>query len=144
MAAARKPRLPHPWRGMVGRLAGKTTSGVHSSFTAPSLYRLVGGAIIEVANMGVEIRIIGKGCFFCNELRKIVDDLVAELAIADAQVEQVHNVDELLDYGVVNPPALVVNGKLKMMGRVLVRSRVRRAIEEEMGPPREAHPGESS
>ena len=94
--------------------------------------------------MGVEIRIIGKGCFFCNELRKIVDDLVAELAIADAQVEQVHNVDELLDYGVVNPPALVVNGKLKMMGRVLVRSRVRRAREEEMGPPREAHPGESS
>ncbi len=82
--------------------------------------------------MGVEIRIIGKGCFFCNELRKIVDDLVVELALAGAQVEQVHDVDELLDYGVVNPPALVVNGKLKMMGRVLVRTRVRRAIEEEL------------
>jgi len=82
--------------------------------------------------MSLEIRIIGKGCFFCNELRKIVDDLVAAIGISDAKVEQVHDVDELLDYGVVNPPALVVNGKLKMMGRVLVRSRVRQAIEEEL------------
>jgi small redox-active disulfide protein 2 len=82
--------------------------------------------------MSLEIRIIGKGCFFCNELRKIVDDLVVAMGISDAKVEQVHDVDELLDYGVVNPPALVVNGKLKMMGRVLVRSRVRQAIEEEL------------
>jgi hypothetical protein len=83
-------------------------------------------------SMSVEIRIIGKGCFFCNELRKIVDGLVAEMKIPEAKVEQVHEVDELLDYGVVNPPALVVNGRLKMMGRVLVRSRVRKAIEEEL------------
>ena len=82
--------------------------------------------------MSLEIRIIGKGCYFCNELRKIVDGLVAAMGISDAKVEQVHDVDELLDYGVVNPPALIVNGKLKMMGRVLVRSRVRRAIEEEL------------
>ncbi len=82
----------------------------------------------------MEIRIIGKGCFFCNELRKIIDDLVVEMGISGAKVEQVHEVDELLEYGVVNPPALVVNGKLKMMGRVLVRSRVRRAIEEELAP----------
>lgn len=82
--------------------------------------------------MSLEIRIIGKGCFFCNELRKIVDDLVAEMKIPEATVDQVHEVDELLEYGVVNPPALVVNGKLKMMGRVLVRSRVRKALEEEL------------
>jgi len=35
---------------------------------------------------------------------------------------------------VVNPPALVVNGKLKMMGRVLVKSRIKRALEEEIPP----------
>jgi hypothetical protein len=85
--------------------------------------------------MSLEIRIIGKGCFFCNELRKIVDDLIAEMKIPEATVDQVHEVDELLEYGVVNPPALVVNGKLKMMGRVLVRSRVRRALEEELPTP---------
>jgi len=82
--------------------------------------------------MGLSIRIIGKGCYFCQQLRKLVDDLVAELDIPEASVAQVDEMDELLEYGVVNPPALIVNGKLKMMGRVLVRSRVRQALAEEL------------
>jgi small redox-active disulfide protein 2 len=83
--------------------------------------------------MSLEIRIIGKGCYFCRELAKMVKDIVGELQVTEAKVEQVEEIDELLDYGVVNPPALVVNGKLKLMGRVLVRSRVHQAIAEEMG-----------
>lgn len=82
--------------------------------------------------MGLEIKIIGKGCYFCKQLRKIVDELVVEIAQPEAKVVQVDRMDELLDFGVVNPPALVVNGKLKLMGRVLVRSRVRQALEEEV------------
>jgi small redox-active disulfide protein 2 len=83
--------------------------------------------------MSLEIQIIGKGCYFCDQLRKIVDSLVVELEIADASVVNVEDMGELLEYGVVNPPALIVNGKLKMMGRVLVRSRVRQAMVEELG-----------
>jgi len=82
--------------------------------------------------MGLQIRIIGKGCYFCQQMCKIATEVVAELQAPEATVEQVDELDELLDYGVVNPPALVVNGKLKMMGRVLVRSHVRQAIAEEM------------
>jgi len=82
--------------------------------------------------MSLDVRIIGKGCYFCRQLRKIVDELVVEMSLPEAQVEQVDRLDELLEYGVVNPPALVVNGKLKMMGRVLVRSRVKQALEEEL------------
>ena len=82
--------------------------------------------------MGLSIRIIGKGCYFCQQLRKLVDELVSEFDVPDASVEQVDEMDELLEYGVVNPPALIVNGKLKMMGRVLVRSRLRQALEEEL------------
>ena len=82
--------------------------------------------------MGLSIRIIGKGCYFCQQLRKLVDELVAELDVPDTSVAQVDEMDELLEYGVVNSPALIVNGKLKMMGRVLVRSRLRQALEEEL------------
>lgn len=82
--------------------------------------------------MSLEIKIIGKGCYFCQQLTKIATEVVAELQAPDATVEQVDELDELLDFGVVNPPALVVNGKLKMMGRVLVRSHVQKAISEEM------------
>ncbi len=83
--------------------------------------------------MGLEIQIIGKGCYFCKQLRKMVDELVQELGVAEVHVDQTADLEALLGYGVVNPPALVVNRKLKLMGRVLLRSRVRQAIEEEMG-----------
>jgi len=82
--------------------------------------------------MSLEIRIIGKGCYFCKQLRTIVDELIGEMGLSGARVEQVDRMEDLLEYGVVNPPALVVNGKLKMMGRVLVRSRVRQALGEEL------------
>ena len=82
--------------------------------------------------MGLDIRIIGKGCYFCQQLTKIAGEVVVELKVGDATVAQVDELDELLEYGVVNPPALVVNGKLKLMGRVLVRSRVHQAIAEEI------------
>ena len=79
----------------------------------------------------MHIKIIGKGCYFCHTLKKIVDELVEELAWEGVSVEQTEDMEELLDLGVVNPPALVVNGKLKMMGRVLVKGRIKRALEEE-------------
>ncbi len=82
--------------------------------------------------MSLSIRIIGKGCYFCHQLAKISGEVVEELKIPDATIEQVDELDELLEYGVVNPPALVVNGTLKMMGRVLVRSHIRQAIAEEL------------
>jgi hypothetical protein len=81
--------------------------------------------------MALHVRIIGKGCYFCQQLTKIATEVVAQMHVPDATVEQVDELDELLDFGVVNPPALVVNGKLKMMGRVLVRSHVHQAIAEE-------------
>ena len=85
----------------------------------------------------MRIRIIGKGCYFCQQLTKISGEVVKELGIPDATVEQVDEIDELLDYGVVNPPALVVNGTLKLMGRVLVRSHIYQAIADELAASRE-------
>ncbi len=57
---------------------------------------------------------------------------------------QVEEIDELLDFGVVNPPALVVNGKLKLMGRVLVRSHIQQAIVEEVGSQAQTAPTSDS
>lgn len=83
----------------------------------------------------MEIRIIGKGCYFCHTMHKICEELVKEMSLTDARIVQIDDLEEMLDFGVVNPPALVVNGKLKMMGRVLVKSRIKRALEEELAAP---------
>src|SRR4030042_74681 len=68
----------------------------------------------------MEIKIIGKGCYFCRTMHKICGELVAEMKLQNTRVLQVDDMEEMLDYGVVNPPALIINGNLKMMGRVLV------------------------
>ncbi len=80
--------------------------------------------------MGLEITVIGKGCYFCKTLHNMVGEILQELGVDDAKVEQTDDLEALLDFGVVNPPALVVNGKLRLMGRVLVRTHVRQALEE--------------
>jgi len=80
----------------------------------------------------MEIKIIGKGCYFCRTMHKIVEELIDEMKLQDVQLLQIDDVDELLDFGIVNPPALIVNGKLKMMGRVLVKKRIKKALEEEL------------
>jgi hypothetical protein len=80
----------------------------------------------------MEIKIIGKGCYFCDQLRSICGQVAAEMGLARVRIVQVNDLEEMLNFGVVNPPALVVNGKLKLMGRVLLKSRIRRALEEEL------------
>ncbi len=94
--------------------------------------------------MALEIRVIGKGCYFCQQLTKIAGEVVTQLQIPDATITEVGELDELLDFGVVNPPALVVNGKLKLMGRVLVRSHIQQAIAEEIGSLAQATPASDS
>ncbi len=53
--------------------------------------------------MSVHIRIIGKGCFFCKQLRKIVDDLVGEMGLSDAKVEQVDEMEETASRIIIRP-----------------------------------------
>ncbi|NIM04463.1 MAG: thioredoxin family protein, partial [Armatimonadetes bacterium] len=36
----------------------------------------------------MQIRIIGKGCYFCRTLHKICEDLVKEMDLQDARIEQ--------------------------------------------------------
>ncbi len=75
--------------------------------------------------MGSGITIIGKGRYFCKTPHKMAGGILQELGVSDAKVEQTEDLEALLDLGVVNPPALVVNGRLRLMGRVLVRAHVR-------------------
>ncbi|MCK5763550.1 MAG: thioredoxin family protein, partial [Clostridiales bacterium] len=47
-----------------------------------------------------------------------VKEAVKELGI-DATVEKIEDFKEIMAYGVMKTPALVVNSKVKVMGRVL-------------------------
>lgn len=63
------------------------------------------------------IKILGPGCANCKKLEANVKEAVKELNI-DATVEKVENIKDIISYGVMQTPALVVDGQVKIMGRV--------------------------
>jgi small redox-active disulfide protein 2 len=63
------------------------------------------------------IQILGVGCSKCYQLRKNAEAAVAELG-ADADVEMVTEIEEIIEFGVLMTPALAVDGEVRLVGRV--------------------------
>ncbi len=66
---------------------------------------------------GMDIKVLGTGCPKCKALEKATLEAVAEAGI-DAQVSKVEDIVEIMNYGVMTTPAIVIDGKVVMKGRV--------------------------
>jgi len=67
--------------------------------------------------MTVQIKVLGPGCSRCALLAEQTQKAVDELGL-DAHVESVHDVAQMLAYGVMSSPALVVDERVAVSGRV--------------------------
>ena len=65
----------------------------------------------------MEIKILGTGCSNCRNLEKATSEAVAELNL-DASVVKEQEIVKIMSYGVMRTPALVVDEKVVMYGRV--------------------------
>lgn len=65
----------------------------------------------------MEIKVLGTGCAKCSELERAVREAIAEAGL-EATVEHVSDFEEIVSYGVMATPALVVDGQLRLSGRV--------------------------
>lgn len=65
----------------------------------------------------MDIKILGPGCTKCQTLDKITREVVAKYSI-NATVTKVDDIIEIMNYGVMSTPALVVDGKVVVKGRV--------------------------
>ncbi|GLC31901.1 thioredoxin family protein [Clostridium omnivorum] len=63
------------------------------------------------------IKVLGTGCEKCHKLEENTKKAVEELGL-DATIEKVENIVDIMKYGVMKTPALVVDEKVKLMGRV--------------------------
>jgi small redox-active disulfide protein 2 len=75
----------------------------------------------------MEIKVLGPGCANCKKLEKLVREAVDELRL-DAQVQKVTDIKEIIAHGVMSTPALVVDGKVKMSGRVPGKEELKRLL----------------
>jgi small redox-active disulfide protein 2 len=65
----------------------------------------------------VEIKILGTGCAKCHKLEEETRAVAAELGL-DCTIEKVGEVKDIMRYGVMLTPALVVDGEVKVVGKV--------------------------
>lgn len=63
------------------------------------------------------IKVLGSGCAKCQKLEANAKQAVSELGI-EATIEKVQNIQDIIEYGVMRTPALVVDEKVVVMGSV--------------------------
>jgi len=77
----------------------------------------------------LEIKILGPGCVNCDRLEREVMQAISELDLP-AGIDHVRDIREIGKYGVMGSPALIINGKVKAVGRVPMRSEIRKWLKE--------------
>ena len=65
----------------------------------------------------MDIKIFGPGCPRCEDLMKRTINVLAELNIA-ANVVKIADIKQMMTFGILSTPALVINGKVKCTGRI--------------------------
>jgi len=65
----------------------------------------------------MEIKILGTDCTKCRSLEKLTRHVVAENGI-NANILKVENIMDIMKYGIMTTPALVINEKIVLKGRV--------------------------
>jgi small redox-active disulfide protein 2 len=75
----------------------------------------------------MEIKILGTGCPKCKALEKVTRDVVAENGI-EANVSKVEDIMDIMKFGVMTTPALVVDGKVVMKGHVPSKEEVKQLL----------------
>jgi small redox-active disulfide protein 2 len=64
-----------------------------------------------------KIQILGTGCPKCKKLAEFTEQIAKELGI-EYEIEKVTKINEIMKFGVMVTPALVIDGQVKMAGKI--------------------------
>ncbi len=65
----------------------------------------------------VRIQILGTGCPKCKKLTEVAEQAAKELGL-EYELQKVTDINEIISFGVMSTPALVVNGQVKVAGKI--------------------------
>jgi small redox-active disulfide protein 2 len=91
--------------------------------------KFLGKPFEEEAPEGLEIKVLGPGCVQCDRLEQELMQVMAETGIM-ADIEHVRDIKEIGRYGVMGTPALLINGKVKSVGKVPPKNKLKEWLKE--------------
>jgi small redox-active disulfide protein 2 len=71
----------------------------------------------------MKVEILGVGCAKCHKLHELVQEIVRKHGI-DAEVVKVEDIKRFGEYGVFMTPGLVIDGQVKVAGKVPKESEI--------------------
>lgn len=72
----------------------------------------------------MKIEILGTGCAKCHKLEEMVKDVLRNTGI-EAEVAKVQDIKSIMGYGVMTTPALVIDGEVKIAGKLPQAEQIR-------------------
>ena len=77
----------------------------------------------------MNIKILGMGCPNCQKLEANVKQALNELEL-EAQVEKITEIQDIMSYDVMGTPALVIDGEVKIYGRVAETKEIKELLKK--------------
>jgi small redox-active disulfide protein 2 len=74
------------------------------------------------------VQVLGTGCAKCTKLKENAELAVAELSI-EASVEKIEDINVITGFGVMMTPALVIDGEVKSVGKVLSSEDIQKLLQ---------------
>lgn len=65
----------------------------------------------------MKIEILGTGCAKCQKLEELVNDVVKTSGV-QVEITKVKDIKKIMTYGVMTTPGLVVDGEVKIAGKM--------------------------
>lgn len=78
----------------------------------------------------MQIKVLGSCCANCKKLYALTEEAVKESGI-QAEIVKEEDIQKIMGYGVMRTPALVINEKVKVYGRVPDKGEIKKYIQEE-------------
>lgn len=75
----------------------------------------------------VEIKILGPGCAKCKETYTAIDRIVQAHHL-DVKVTKIDDIVEIMSYNIMSTPAILVDGVLKIKGRVPSENEIKQLL----------------
>lgn len=84
---------------------------------------------VYIKEYGMIIKVLGTGCKKCVSLKENTEQVIKESGI-DAEIIKVENMKDIISYGVMQTPALVIDEKVVSYGKVLKPNDIAKLIEK--------------
>jgi len=76
----------------------------------------------------MNITVVGSGCAKCKKLEELVREVVAEKGVT-AAISKMSDIREIAQSGVLMTPGLIIDGKIKVAGKLPSKAELGKIIE---------------